>query len=140
MLFAIIEVSLVYFRAIVVEGAVREATRLIRTGQAQGSGDAASLFETTMCDNLLDVVSCGDLAVSVDAASDFLNLTVQPLFDENGEPINQGFQPGTGSETVIARVGFAWTFLTPLVGELLVADGTNVIRITSTTVFRNEPF
>jgi len=139
LLLGLVEVSFFYFKAIVLEGAVREATRVVRTGQAQASGDALAMFKDTLCDNLAGVLTCGELSFYVRSGTKFADAVFDPVFNADGQPINQEFTPGAGSAVVTVRVGYQWTFLTPMLGEVLGGDSAKV-TMSSTAVFRNEPF
>jgi Flp pilus assembly protein TadG len=145
LLMAVVETSLFYFKAAVLDGAVREAVRGIKTGQDQASGSGAqSAFTTKLCSGLAGMISCGSLVINMNAYASFAAAAaaVQPsLFDASGNPIaGQSFNPGTANQVVVVVVGYRYSFATPMVGTALSPDHSGTITATSSAVFRNEPF
>ena len=51
LMFAIIEVSLIYFGNVTLENGMNEAARLVRTGQLQASGGTIDDFKDAICEN-----------------------------------------------------------------------------------------
>jgi Flp pilus assembly protein TadG len=144
LLLAVIETSIFYFKASMMEGAVTTAVRGVMTGQDQSaSGGALSAFNTSLCNALAGVISCGSVVVSMNAYANFsaaAAAATPTLFDANGNPITQGFNPGTGNQVVIAVVGYRYKFLTPMVGYALSPDHSGTVTATAAAVFLNEPF
>ncbi|MGI9382041.1 MAG: TadE/TadG family type IV pilus assembly protein, partial [Methyloligellaceae bacterium] len=52
LLFALIEIGLVFFGSFTLENAVEQASRMIRTGQAQQQGFSEDRFKQEVCDNV----------------------------------------------------------------------------------------
>ncbi len=146
LLIGILEVSLLLFTTTVVDGAVQDAARRIRTGQAQLSGDTFADFQNALCSSIV-TYDCDDMALDVKTFSSFSTVTSPSLglnedgdvVDENGDAYNVEFTPGGAGDINVVRVIYSWTFFTPLIGELL-GDSENVKLLTSTAVFRNEPY
>ncbi|MFP4386609.1 MAG: TadE/TadG family type IV pilus assembly protein, partial [Alphaproteobacteria bacterium] len=62
----ILEISLMFLSAAIVEGATDSASRIIRTGQLQkDGGDPETLFRDALCSFTGALVNCGDMAVEV---------------------------------------------------------------------------
>ena len=154
LLFAIMEVALVYFATFSLENATEQAARLIRTGQAQGF--SAGDFKTAVCDRVPAFMSCGDdLIVDVrtfPTLSDAANGAPDAV-DDDGNMIDgfEQFDAGGGGSIVLVNVYYHWKLFAALpdIGRLLsggqnsiglanLADGSRLI--TSATVFKNEPF
>jgi Flp pilus assembly protein TadG len=154
LMFAIMEVALVYFATFSLENATEQAARLIRTGQAQGF--SASDFKDEVCERVPAFMDCdGDLIVDVrtfptlnDAASG-----APTAVDDDGNIIEgfEQFDTGGGGSIVLVNVYYHWKLFAALpdIGRLLtggqqsiglgnLADGSRLI--TSATVFKNEPF
>jgi Flp pilus assembly protein TadG len=146
LLAGIVEVSLMFFTTTVMDGAVQDAARKIRTGQAQLSGDALTVFQDELCDSLY-TYDCDDVILDVksyDSVSSVVISSIElnadgDLVDENSDPFNTQFTAGGSGEITVARVIYTWDFITPLIGELL-GDVGGIKLLTSTAVFRNEPF
>lgn len=136
----IIETSLYYSRAIILEGGVRDAARLIRTGAIKNEADPLQVFKDTLCDSLFGIIKCEDIVFRIQTVDQFSLIGSVPLFDDEGKPLAAEFTAGASESPIIIRVGFRWTFLTPVVGTLISPDGSGTAEIISTAVFRNEPY
>ena len=140
-LMGIIETGLVFYSNTVVEGAVADAARQIRTGQAQQSADALTTFRDRLCQSLFSIMDCSALAFDVRTFPDFSSVVLTIELDEDGNPLNPpAFTPGGAGDIVVVRVTYRYTFLTPLIGVPFSDNGTNSRLIISTAVFRTEPF
>ncbi|MEZ5923528.1 MAG: TadE/TadG family type IV pilus assembly protein [Hyphomicrobiaceae bacterium] len=154
LLFAIMEVALVYFATFSLENATEQASRLIRTGQAQGF--SAADFKDAVCERVPAFMSCEDDLIvdvrtfpSLGAAAAGAPTAV----DNDGNMIDgfEQFNTGGGGSIVLVNVYYHWKLFAALpdIGYLLtggkssiglgnLADGSRLI--TSATVFKNEPF
>ncbi len=140
----IIEVGLFFGTAVMLEGAAGDASRMIRTGQVQTSGDPVGTFSDKLCEQANLFVDCGALQYEVIPVPDgnFASVAAMtPTFDVNGDLISAGFDPGGSEDVIIIRVVYKYTFLTPLMGRLMESTAnTNQSRLMSTVVIKNEPF
>ena len=135
----IIELSLMFLSASIVEGATDSAARLIRTGQIQqASGDQETMFRDALCQYSTALVTCEDMIVEVQTIENYTDYTA-PVYDADGTMISQGFDPGGSNDKVIIRVAFRYTMITPIVGPILNgADGGT--QFISTIVMQSEPY
>ncbi len=142
LLFALIEVGLMFLATFTLENAVAEASRLIRTGQAQGSGFSESQFKTEVCGNIFGLFDCeGGLIVDVRKFDNFTNVNVPDAIDGDGN-LAGGFQydPGNGGDIVVVRIFYEWSLLADLPVLDLGNMGNGNRLLTATAAFRNEPF
>ena len=58
LMFAIMEVSLIYFGGVSLENGMMEAARQVRTGQLQIAGGSQADFETVICDYAEPIIDC----------------------------------------------------------------------------------
>lgn len=136
----VIELSLMFTSASLLESATGSAARMIRTGQLQqsASADPAADFRDAMCDRLVALVRCEDVSIEVvrmDSYGDYAEAT----FDEDGNMVPAGFDPGGSNEKVLIRTAFRYEMITPLVGPLLNgSDGSTLFM--STIVLQTEPY
>jgi Flp pilus assembly protein TadG len=139
-LFAIIEVCLVFFAGQLLEKATQDTTRLILTGQAQQGGMTEAQFKQRVCNEVSMMLDCSKLYVDVKNYPTFA--AVPPLNPiNNGNLVNSfGFQPGGPGDVVIARVLYPWQLFVPTMGLNLSNMNNNVRLLTATTVFRTEPY
>ncbi|MEO5337545.1 MAG: pilus assembly protein [Magnetospirillum sp. WYHS-4] len=138
LLIGIIEMAMLFFTTTVVDGAVHEAGRRIRTGQAQLSGNTFSTFQAALCNNLQYVYSCANISLDVRTFGSFSSVSVPIQLDAQGNPITQ-FNVGGAKAITAIRVIYKWTFFTPMIGYFF-GDAANQRQLTSLTIFRNEPY
>ena len=151
---AIIETSLAFLAGQILDGAVQDSARLIRTGQAQTSTPAydGDDFRAAICTGLYNMFDC-------DKADDKLRVSVTVLTDFGaaalGYPLKTGedckkddcewtlsddYQPGNGGQVVLVQAYYKWPTVVNLPGFNFqtLPDGTRLLG--ASRVFRNEPF
>jgi Flp pilus assembly protein TadG len=139
---AIIEVSVMYASASLLEGATGSAARMIRTGELQQSqaGNQEALFRNAVCNYASALINCDDIIIEVQPMADFSDFeSMTQQYDSDGNPISQGFNPGGSSTKVMVRVSYRYHMMTPLVGPLL-AGPNNTRLFVSTIVLETEPY
>lgn len=140
-LFGTIEIGMMIFESSIVEGATREAARQVRTGAAQISADPSGTFSQAFCTNLFGVYDCATFSFDVRNFSDFTTIVLPTVqFDQNGNATNVVFQPGGPGTVTTVRVIHQYVFATPLIGTMMGAGAGNSIPLTSTAVFKTEPY
>jgi Flp pilus assembly protein TadG len=143
---AILETSVVLFSSQVLDSAVSDANRLIRTGQAQAAGYTQAQFKTAICGRLFGLFGdCSGLRVRVTQINDFASAQVtSPLQTDCVETcewtIEEAFDPGKGSGIVVVQAYYKWPVILGYrdVGLADQPDGTRLLA--TVRVFRNEPF
>lgn len=142
LLFAIIEVALVFFAGQVLETATSSASRLILTGQAQQQNFNQTAFKNEICKQTNVLMNCNGIGVDVRTYTNFSSASQSRPTDASGA-VNYGsmsFAPGAGGDIVVVRVVYEWPVLMPSFG-LQVGDLPNGKRLLmATAAFRNEPF
>ncbi|WP_208987266.1 TadE/TadG family type IV pilus assembly protein [Roseibium marinum] len=138
----ILEVGLVQVVNRMVDNAVVSAARMIRTGQAQEGTFTADEFKDEIC-GFLPAFMCDTNRISVEVVSvdSFAEATeTDDLYDDEGE-IREDLQFVTGgaSEIVVMHVIFKWPMIMSNL-ELYPEDRGGLRHLTSTMVFRNEPW
>lgn len=135
----IIELSLMYTSASLLEGATSSAARLIRTGQIQqGAGDPETVFRDALCDYATVLVDCNEMMIEVipmDSYTDFAG----PTFDVDGNFVPQGFDAGGSNQRVLIRVAFEYSMMTPMIGPIMNGPDGGTLFI-STIVMQSEPY
>ena len=136
-LLAVIETGYVFFLAILIEGATADAARQIRTGAVQESGAPLAQFQTTICNQVFGLVPCGDFVIDVRNYTRFSDASPPSM---PGNQAGATFAPGGPGDIVVVRVAYAWSFMTPLLENLMAnADGGSR-SIVASQAFRNEPY
>jgi Flp pilus assembly protein TadG len=145
LLFAIMEVALVYFAQFSLDNATDRAARLIRTGQAQLSGMGASAFKDEICKNVVGFIGCdSNLRVDVRSFPSFSSATPADPVDANGN-FHAGFESfamGNAGDVVLVSVYYKWGLMAswPRLGIGLGNLSSGERLITAATAFRNEPY
>jgi Flp pilus assembly protein TadG len=145
---ATLETALIFFAAQILDSAVQDSARLIRTGQAQQASYTAANFRTAICNGLFGMFDCTQLKVKVSIVADF-NAAATPV-----SPVQTGaacspncqwtivetYTPGSGSQVIMVQAFYKWPVLINFLGFNLKnqPDGTRLLG--AVRVFQNEPF
>lgn len=139
----ILETCLFFAAGSALEGAAHDAARVLRTGQAQKSGDPLAMFEDRMCGTVGIIVNCEDITYEVVEipADGFYGVSdFDPTFDADGNLESQGFEAGGVESTMLVRLFYRYEFMTPFVGHMMGDEIGNSYGHMSTVVLRNEPY
>ena len=141
LLFAMIEVGAVFFMGSIMENAVLEASRDIRTGRAQTSGMTETAFRTAVCDRISMLGDCANVEIDVRVFEDFDGVDQSsPIEEGEMDADGFGFDPGDAGDIVLVRAFYRWKLLTPGLTAALANMDNNEYLVSAATVFRNEPF
>lgn len=147
---AILETSMVFLSGQILDSAVQDVSRLIRTGQAQQAGLTGAEFKERVCERLHGLFNdCSGLHVEVQVIDSFTAVNFNPpvnmICAEGATNCNdwtrpETYVPGQGSSIVIVQVYYQWPLILAIDGLGLtnLADGKRLMG--AATVFRNEPF
>jgi Flp pilus assembly protein TadG len=160
-LLAILDVSLMLATQSLMDGAARDAGRLIRTGQVAAAGNSISVFQNELCTDLSPLLSTSEcqsnVIFEVQVYSTFGDVSFNPC-NQNANQTGGGtscqFTPGSGGQIVGVQATYKRPFIIPWVGACLSGGtcwtgfattsgsnpGSNTATLISTVVFRNEPF
>jgi Flp pilus assembly protein TadG len=151
-LLSIVELGLILTTQALLDGATRDAARLIRTGQVSAAGNTLSTFQNLLCSDmsmLLSTANCQSNVVAdviSNSATNFGALTFPTCSVNNGTAPPPGqsacpFSPGNAGDVVAVQVTYNRPFIIPWVGNLLsLSTNSQHTQLQSTVVFRNEPF
>lgn len=136
------EASFMFFANNVLDGAIQDTARMIRTGQVQAAAMTAEQFRTQVCTRIEPVLACdARLRIDVDRFQNFQNVNFQAPLDANGNFTGQErFNPGGPGDVVLVRIHYLWDVMTPIAGEALANAGSERRLVSSAAAFRNEPF
>lgn len=144
MLFAILELGLIFVTDSVLENAVLESSRLVRTGQADMENIDAATFKQELCERMsVFQGDCGDRAsVDVREITQFRDpAPPDPMAD--GETFDEDsltYLPGEPGSLMLVRVWYRQPVFSPLLRQALARLGDGNAMMVSTTSFRNEPY
>jgi Flp pilus assembly protein TadG len=139
---AIIETAEVFLGSQLLDSAVQDASRLVRTGQAQGNSPPYTIsdFRNAVCDHLFGLFNCDNLEIKVSTVTDFADATASVPATPADLAAWTGYEPGTGSSIVMVQVYYKWPVILNFGGFSLAtsSDGTHLMG--AVRVFENEPF
>lgn len=142
LMFAIMEVGIIYFAQSTLQHSAEDVARLVRTGQVQSGGITQAAIRARVCSDIAPLIPCdSNLNVDVESFSNFGSVAFSPPLDANGN-LNglNGFQVGTACNVVLVRLFYAWTVFTPVLTPFLVNMSNSKHLLYSASAFRNEPF
>lgn len=150
LLFAILELSIIFFISSTLSHAVSETGRQIRVGNFQNCGQDA--FKAAVCDKLQGVAQCNRLRIDAVSSPTFSGISLPvvppPPVQQPGQPTpdvdNGDYTPGiddtAGVPIVIRAVYYHKLILPPELTRLANTPGGDSRLISTSTAFRNEPF
>ncbi|MNS95213.1 TadE-like protein [compost metagenome] len=144
LLFAILEIGLILVLDAVVETAVTDTGRLVRTGQAQMQAVSKEEMLKKFCSQMS--VFAGDCPsrafMDVRVVNSFSNPldTADPMFSGALEPGKTLFEPGKSGDRIMVRVWYEHPIITPFLAQALSKSGDGKVLLTTTMAFQNEPY
>lgn len=143
MIFAVLELGMVFMVDSVLETAVQKASRIVRTGRADTENISAAQFKTALCAEMS--VFQGDCASRAD-----VDVRVMPEFSDGipGVPITNGaldrtqmqYDPGDPGDLMLVRVFYSQPLITPFMQQAMSKLTSGAAVISVATAFRNEPY
>lgn len=145
--FAILETTMIFLAGQVLDSAVQDASRLVRTGQAQAQSYNLAKFRTAICNSLFGLFDCSKLKIKVSVVSSFSAANMPPPTKSGAEctpvcdwTLVESFSPGSGSEVIMVQAYYKWPTIVHLPGFNFQnqPDGSRLLG--AVRVFQNEPF
>jgi Flp pilus assembly protein TadG len=146
-LFAIIELALVFFASQILETVTQDTARLILTGQAQKAGYTQAEFKNAVCARLVTMFDCVN-GVSIDVKNypSFATVDVSDpiVTDPNDGKKNfvppNNYLPGGPGDIVVVRLFYKWPLFVTGLGFNVANISGNQRLLTATAAFQNEPY
>lgn len=142
MIFAVLEIALYFTIGSVLDNAVIEMGRLIRTGQASAQGMTGEQFKQGLCSRM-SVFSTDCMTRTT------VDVRVIPRFDAiPADPVAGGtwnpsaanaYSNGNPGSLILVRVWYAQPLMTTFLAKGLSRLNDGKVLLTSTSAFRNEP-
>jgi Flp pilus assembly protein TadG len=137
------EASIMFFSQAVLQNAVTEMAREIRTGQIQTGGISQSQFRTDICNMTAPLVPCNNnLQIDVESYSGASSISYAGALNSNGT-LNtslNNYATGSPCNVVLVRAFYTEPIYTPVLDWFLVNMSGNMHLITAASAFRNEPY
>ena len=152
LIFALIEIMMVFIVQTTLEAAVTEEARKIRTGQAQNTTTpiTKAQFKANVCTRLYGFADCTTrLFVMVQSFPAAPGAAITKPWDDGtltpGSADDEPYDASAPGDLVIVRGYYVWPLLTPGIASGLsnYSDGTYGAHnrmLVGTAAFRNEPF
>jgi Flp pilus assembly protein TadG len=142
LLFAIIELSMVFFASQVLETATQDSARMIMTGQAQNASFTQAQFKNLVCSKLTIMFDCvNGVSIDVQSYSAFGSVNVADPIDasKNFVPPNN-YLPGNPGDVVVVRLFYKWPLYVTGLGFNIANISGSKRLLTATAAFQNEPY
>ena len=141
--FVIAELALLFIVEELMDRAVKDTARLVRTGQVHAAKMDKKEFHEALCGRIVALIDCQSKSFYFDvtAYDSFATVDTTPPINKGGSFKGGGKTDfGGPSDIVVLRVYYQWP-TSPILGELSLANLENGRRlIGSMAAFRNEPF
>ncbi len=141
LMMAIIESSLLFFAGQVLESAVDDVGRQIRTGQLAENMTEMEL-RTAICDASAVLFVCQDLKIDMQVVANFDDLDDIPSPTSDGilDDDDFGFTPPGPKEVVMVSVLTEWPVYTNYLQQYLSKLDSNNALLSAVAVFKTEPY
>jgi Flp pilus assembly protein TadG len=142
LLFAIIEMALVFFASQVLETVTQDSARMILTGQAQNASYTQAQFKNLVCSKLTVMFDCvNGISIDVQSYTAFANANiVDPIDSSKHFVAPNNYLPGGPGDVVVVRLFYKWPlFVTGLGFNMSNLSGSQRL-LTATAAFQNEPY
>lgn len=155
LLFAMFEVGLTYTADAVLQNAVNETARMIRTGQVDSQDMTREEFYDEVCDRIDVLLTCDQrLQIDVRRFTAFSGAGFTNPLDANGNFRNDyRYEPGAPCDVILVRAFYEWEPVTPGLGPAMMGLGGAMKNMGSdgngqatgrllqgTAAIRNEPY
>ncbi|MBA3516642.1 MAG: pilus assembly protein [Rhizobiales bacterium] len=146
LIFLIAETAMIFIAEQVLDNAVFESARLVRTGQAQKSRMGQADFRADLCSRMSVFIDCEegnpDFYLDVKSYESFADMNLgTPLDDEEKFESEGAYDFGDEREIVVVRAYYQWP-VNKIFGGLRIKKNLDNGKqmIGSFAAFRNEPF
>jgi Flp pilus assembly protein TadG len=149
LIYALLETSIVFLAGQILDSAVNDTSRKLRTGQAQTASWSIDEFRSEMCERLYGMFDCNEVKIAVSTVAGFSNaaINITPIdpdcrTDETkcDWTITESYTPGIGSQVVLVQAYYKWPILLNLPGVSLATNADGTKTLSAVRVFQNEPF
>jgi len=142
LLFAIIEMALIFFASQVLETVTQDSARVIMTGQAQTSAYTQAQFKNLVCSKVVALFDCANgVSIDVQSYSAFGSVNIADPIDAGKNFVApNNYLPGGPGDIVVVRVFYQWPLLVTGLGFNPANLSGSKRLLTATAAFQNEPY
>lgn len=151
LLFAIVEVAIMFFASQVLETVTQNSARVLLTGQAQSGTVTAcavsgvstpcsqATFKTYVCSQIPALFDCSKLSIDVVSGGSFGALSLTNYGDScTFDPSGTQYGPGGSGQVVVVRLFYQWPLIVTGLGFNMGCSNKRLL--VATAAFKNEPF
>lgn len=142
LLFAIMELAMVFFASQVLETVTQDSARMIMTGQAQSASYTQAQFKNLVCSKITVMFDCvNGISIDVQSYSAFTSVNVTDPIDNTKQfvPPNN-YLPGGPGDVVVVRLFYKWPLFVTGLGFNVANLSSKERLLTATAAFQNEPY
>jgi len=142
MIFALMEIGIIFFAQSTLQKATNDVARLVRTGQVQNGAMTQTQIHDRVCSDIAPLIPCdSNLRVDVESFSNFGGETFSAPLNASGNfNTDNAYVPGTSCSVVLVRIYYGWTVFTPVLTPFLTNMAGDKHLLYAAASFRNEPF
>lgn len=142
---AILETAIMFLAGQVLDSAVEDASRMIKTGRAQAANYTIANFRTLMCGYTFNLFDCNQIKIKVAKITNFTSTTTSSTVQTCNTTtctwnFTEAFAAGAGRDVIQVFAYYRWPLLINLPYFNLKNQPDNYRLLGATRVFRNEPF
>jgi Flp pilus assembly protein TadG len=147
LLFAIIEVALMFFASQVLETVTQDAARVVLTGQAQSglvstcnnSPCTQATFQSYVCSQIPALFNCNNVITDVEAFPPSSGFSSIVLANGSCTAASQ-YNPGLSGYIVVVRLSYAWPLYVTGLGFNISNMSGSQRCLSAAAAFQNEPY
>jgi Flp pilus assembly protein TadG len=143
LIMGIIEAGIIFLGQFMLQNAVDDAARLIRTGQVATDSMTKTQFRTYICNKVSPLLACdGNMQIDVESYSAFSALSYAAPLKSDGtlDSSLDNYSVGDVCSVVLVRAFYTWSVATPLLTPFLVNMANSKHLMAAASAFRNEPY
>jgi Flp pilus assembly protein TadG len=142
MIFALMEIGIIFFAQSTLQRAANDVARLVRTGQVQNGAMTQTQVFNRVCTDIAALIPCdSNLRVDIESFSNFGGETFSAPLNASGNfNTDNAYSPGNSCDVVLVRVYYGWTVFTPVLTPFLSNMSGSKHLLYAAVSFRNEPY
>lgn len=142
MIFAVMEIGLIFITDSILDNAALDAGRMVRTGQVAGDAMTKAQLKDALCSRM-SVFSAGcaeRTVIDLQTLTRFRDAPDDPTSGEAPTDANTQWDRGNPESLMVFRVWYRQPLFTPFLAQALDRSDDGSTRLTATVPFRNEPY
>ncbi len=142
---ATIQTAILFLGMQVLDSAVEDASRMIKTGRSSSANYTMNDFRTLMCGFTFNIFDCSQIKLKVAVISNFASVNTSPTVQTCDTltctwSFTEAYDDGVGRDIIQVTAYYRWPLLVVMPYFNLKNQPDNYRLISAIRVFRNEPF